>query len=68
MPASPLLARTRELLSQMQDEGLTLTRIAREAQLHPRWLEKFSRGEIPAPGVSRLEKLYTYLNGEALKV
>lgn len=53
-----LLEKTKALL---QRRKCSLEQIAKESGIGYSWLTKFSSGEIPDPGIKRVEDLYRYL-------
>lgn len=61
MENESLLARTLALLKNRR-ESMPLPRIAKESGLNYEWLKKLSYGQIPDPGVIKIEKLFAYLN------
>lgn len=64
---SALKDKTRELLKQL-DRSITFKAIANETGLSEQWIGMFSRDEIAAPDVGRVEKLYSYLNKSPLVI
>lgn len=61
-----LLQHTRELLHKSE---LTIPEVyaqmyAKGSDITVFWLRKFSSGEIPNPGIQRVEELYEFLTGE----
>lgn len=62
---SVLKDRTRELLK-LLDRAITLKEIAQATGLSEQWVGMFSRDEIDAPDVGRVETLYNYLNKSPL--
>lgn len=64
---SLLKNKTRELLSSL-DRAITFKEIANETGLSEQWIGMFSRDEIDAPDVGRVEALYSYLNKSPLVI
>lgn len=62
MENETLLARTLALLKERR-ASVPLPRIASETGLHYEWLKKLAYGQIPDPGVTKIERLYAYLTG-----
>lgn len=61
------------LASSLFDETLKLckehpsqVKLAEEAGVPYFWLRKFTKGEIPDPGVNRVQRLYETLTGQSL--
>lgn len=58
-----LLERTRLLLSQRLDSGMTLKAIARasEGEVQYDWLKRFASGDIENPGINSIQSLHDCL-------
>lgn len=63
--SSVLKDKTRELLLQLP-RNISYSDIAKTTKLSPQWIGMFSRDEIDAPDVGRVETLYNYLNKSPL--
>lgn len=60
-----LFIRTRELLL---DEQRSLIEISEQSGIPFYWLKSFRRGESVGPSVNRVQHLYEFLTGSALRV
>jgi hypothetical protein len=65
MTDSILLTRTRELYRN-RPASLKPSQIAAETGLSLPWLQDFGWGRKGDPGVTKVERLYTYLSGKPL--
>jgi len=64
-PCGTLHTRTLELVRNAP-RTMTLTEIALGADLPVAWVTSFFRGEIEAPNVNRVQRLYEHLVGRPL--
>lgn len=62
---SVLKDKTRELL-RLLDRSVTFKDIAKDTGLSEQWIGMFSRDEMDAPDIGRVETLYNYLNKSPL--
>jgi transcriptional regulator with XRE-family HTH domain len=62
----PLLARTKDLLEQLhgdpQEGKFTYEDIADGAKVGREWLAKFAIGQIPEPGVNKVQRVHDFLS------
>lgn len=66
-PCGSLHLRTLELVKALPRD-ITLTQVASGAGLPLAWLTAFCRGDINAPNVNRVQRLWEYLTGRKLGV
>lgn len=59
--AKPLLARTHELLDRLHGR-YTYQQIADGSEVDREWLAKLARGEIPEPGVNKIQRVHDFLS------
>ena len=57
----PLLARTKALIDKYRDH-YTYQEIAAGADVDREWLAKFIRGEIPEPGVNKVQRVHDFFS------
>ncbi len=58
----PLLERTKALLERLHGERLTYQEIADGSDVDREWLAKLARGEIPEPGVNKVQRVHDFLS------
>ena len=60
-----LMAATRALL---KSTAVSYPDIFKATDITPNWLTRFAAGDIPDPGVNRVECLYSFLSGRSLEL
>lgn len=61
MSNKTLKAHTLELVLN-RPRTITYDKICADTGLKKNWLERFAQGQIPSPGVEKVEALFNYLN------
>lgn len=59
--------RTLKLINE-RNHSITYEKIANDTGLNPVWLRYFAIGKFKDPGVNKVQKLYSYLNGKDIKL
>jgi hypothetical protein len=57
----PLLERTKALLTKLHGH-FSYQDIADGSEVDREWLSKFARGEIPEPGVNKVQRVHDFLS------